>query len=630
MLKRSLLIVALALMLGGLQVSPVHAAPQTLTVTDCSNEFGPGTLGDAIATAASDSGDTITFSCSGTISLTSTLTISSDLTIDGSGHSIVIDGNDSVQIFFVDSGVNFSLNHLTLSHGYKSCSDNTCFSEGGAIDNSGTLTVTNSTLSDNTAECSSDGCRAYAGAIYNNGTLSITNSTLSGNIAECSSNCIAYAGAIYNYGTATITNSTFSGDTAKCSSNYCGAYGGAIYNYDGSLTITNSTLSDNTAECSGIACNAEGGALFNTGTPYLGATILSSNSPQSCDQYALNTDWGYNDSPDGTCLNGGTGDTTADPLLAPLGNYGGPTQTMALLPGSPAIDQIPLNYTYPNSGDNLCPANGTDQRGYPRPDVNETSCDIGAYETQDDAYGPTTGPAYDIESSNFSCSGGGSACVPLTGNAGACSLTFSCPNLSYGDVEAFGRPNNSSSGTPDELILFCSKQTASTYTYGYLDVVSHQGSLDYPAGTRSAPGIYGLADLGSITGQGTLIGGGGSEDNPSQRSSLSASAYDLARSIHGTVSGVQNTDNNADTLNSGGFTVTLSGTLHRVAVTGNTPTMSSYQGTISCQVGGSQGLALAQAGKDTAALAEGELEPLLGDNLYLPVMLTYLNSLPSS
>ena len=28
----------------------------------------------------------------------------------------------------------------------------------------------------------------------------------------------------------------------------------------------------------------------------------------------------------------------ANPGLAPLGNYGGPTRTIALLPGSPAID----------------------------------------------------------------------------------------------------------------------------------------------------------------------------------------------------------------------------------------------------------------------------------------------------
>ena len=59
-------------------------------------------------------------------------------------------------------------------------------------------------------------------------------------------------------------------------------------------------------------------------------------------------------------------------MLAPLGNYGGPTQTMALLPGSPAID----------AGSNaLIPAGvTTDQRGLPR--IVSGIVDIGAFESQ--------------------------------------------------------------------------------------------------------------------------------------------------------------------------------------------------------------------------------------------------------
>jgi hypothetical protein len=59
--------------------------------------------------------------------------------------------------------------------------------------------------------------------------------------------------------------------------------------------------------------------------------------------------------------------------LGPLANNGGPTQTLALLKGSSAIDAIPLS-----SG--LCPAR--DQRGHKRPDnPQESSCDIGAFES---------------------------------------------------------------------------------------------------------------------------------------------------------------------------------------------------------------------------------------------------------
>jgi hypothetical protein len=56
-----------------------------------------------------------------------------------------------------------------------------------------------------------------------------------------------------------------------------------------------------------------------------------------------------------------------DPLLGPSGNYGGSTQTTALLPGSPAID-----------AGNACLT--TDQRGVARPRV--AACDIGAFESQ--------------------------------------------------------------------------------------------------------------------------------------------------------------------------------------------------------------------------------------------------------
>jgi hypothetical protein len=70
--------------------------------------------------------------------------------------------------------------------------------------------------------------------------------------------------------------------------------------------------------------------------------------------------------------------STADPKLGPLADNGGPTQTMALLPGSPAID------TADNAICAAAPVNNLDQRGQTRPtDGNNDSvaaCDIGAYE----------------------------------------------------------------------------------------------------------------------------------------------------------------------------------------------------------------------------------------------------------
>ena len=63
--------------------------------------------------------------------------------------------------------------------------------------------------------------------------------------------------------------------------------------------------------------------------------------------------------------------TPADPLLGPLADHGGPTQTQALGAFSPAIDQVPLTSCL-----------STDQRGFPRPDeIGESACDVGAYES---------------------------------------------------------------------------------------------------------------------------------------------------------------------------------------------------------------------------------------------------------
>jgi hypothetical protein len=98
-------------------------------------------------------------------------------------------------------------------------------------------------------------------------------------------------------------------------------------------------------------------------------------------------DAGYNISDDNTCGFAKTGSANngdgINPLLSPAGlaNNGGPTKTIALQSGSPAIDAIPLA----QCTDQASPPNPLidDQRLYPRPDLCEAFCDIGAYEFQD-------------------------------------------------------------------------------------------------------------------------------------------------------------------------------------------------------------------------------------------------------
>ena len=91
---------------------------------------------------------------------------------------------------------------------------------------------------------------------------------------------------------------------------------------------------------------------------------------------------GYNLSSDNTCYFNGPGDlNNTNPLLGTLGSYGGPTETVPLLSGSPAIDAGNPNGCTDNLGHLL----KTDQRGQPRPNPEDTGgCDMGAFERQSD------------------------------------------------------------------------------------------------------------------------------------------------------------------------------------------------------------------------------------------------------
>jgi hypothetical protein len=261
--------------------------------------------------------------------------------------------------------------------------------------NGGTMTVTHSTFSSNGSTSNFlDG-----GAIFNGGTLTVTNSTFT-------ANCVGLAGGgICNInGTAAVINSTFTANRAS--------EGGAIFNYLGALTVTNSTFSDNMAVPGGGGSLGGGifingtilavtnstfsgnvpGAIFNynpaLAVPSIKSTILkASSSGGNCAGTIF--DAGYNISDDTSCGFSATGShNNTNPLLDPAGlaNNGGPTQTIALLPGSPALDTIPLAHCT----DQASPPNPiiTDQRLFPRPDPGGANCDIGAYDLQDKPFIP--------------------------------------------------------------------------------------------------------------------------------------------------------------------------------------------------------------------------------------------------
>lgn len=356
------------------QAQPAHAQ-STLTVTDCSSDSQLQT--DVSQANTDNDGDTITFSCGGDIKLSKTLTITGSMTIDGSGQTVTLDGQQQFGVFLVQSGANLTLNALTISNGIETFNPDLPGNLGGGLDNEGgTVRISNSTVSHNAVSSGGDG----GGIGSNGGTLTISNSTVSSNSAgnggggivdfggtltiadsTVSSNSAGIGGGIaIQGGTLTITQSTVS-------SNSSASKGGGIINVTATMSIANSTVSSNSASRSGGGIQTDFG-----GTTNISSSIIANNVGGNC--AGSLTDGGFNLSSDGSCNLTGAGSLQGvDPKLGLLANNGGPTQTMALQQGSPAID------AGPPAGS--CPA--TDQRGMPRPDNGEGVCDIGAYEFQD-------------------------------------------------------------------------------------------------------------------------------------------------------------------------------------------------------------------------------------------------------
>ena len=252
---------------------------------------------------------------------------------------------------------------------------------GGAVCNSGSLVVQNSLFVGNAASGGAGGSGAVGSY---QGDLGQTRwgagiGGLGGDGA---------GGALYNYGTASLLNSTIVSNVGSGGSGGngggdggCGGSGcGGIYGMSGHLWITNCTIALNSAFRGSGGAGGQGGSPGQPGVTGMAAgglqmsggmvvnTILASNAPGGNYSGPSSTDAGHNISSDDSCAftNAGSLNNT-DPMLGPLADNGGPTWTMALLPGSPAID----------AGDDAA-APPTDQRGFRRPFG--AGVDIGAYE----------------------------------------------------------------------------------------------------------------------------------------------------------------------------------------------------------------------------------------------------------
>ena len=296
---------------------------------------------DACAPGRARSGDTIQFSLGrrATIVLKRTLppiTARSGLTIFGGEEAkIVVSGDDKVRVLAVRRDARLDLRNITVADGFANGD-----SDGGQI----------------------------GGAIKNNGgTLRVFRSTISAN------NAVAIGGGIANIGGGTlrVKNSTFAGNRA-------GSAGGGILN-DGTLDLTYTTFYDNDAELIGGGIQ---NANSERATTTLDNTVLAKSTNGNINNVCAGgqcrgkvVDGGYNISDDASFrFTTQTSRGRTDPRFDPDGlqNNGGPTQTVALRPTSPAVNLIPKDT-------NGCGTTTTaDQRGTRRPQ--DHKCDAGAFE----------------------------------------------------------------------------------------------------------------------------------------------------------------------------------------------------------------------------------------------------------
>jgi hypothetical protein len=443
-LRRSTCAAAIAAALGATIAASSRAAsrspaeapapsPASIAVTNC-EDSGPGSLRDAVASAAS--GDTIDLgglACS-TITLTSGAieipqddlyikytphdgprpVIAANLqsrVFDHTGHGtlkiegvVVEDGkydnSEPFELVDADGGCIYSAGdvHLVASVVTNCIATATrgAHAAGGGIYAAGSITLVESVVSGNTATATAqfnDGGGLFAHgavaiyyssvsgnavygpgesgfgggiAVVNAGTAPsvIANSTIDGNIADIGG-ALMLSG-IATYGTAAmITNSTITGNTAS-------RYAAAGY-FRGPLTIVSSTIALNTSstgpaiditshvdpvriESSIVADNGNGSSDYDIGAQGYAITIAGSHDLviSAAPSIAL------------------PADTIVDePMLLPLADNGGPTRTLALGAGSPAVDR----------GDDDSGLS-FDQRGSPYPRVSGAAADIGACESE--------------------------------------------------------------------------------------------------------------------------------------------------------------------------------------------------------------------------------------------------------
>jgi len=378
---------------GGLDNDGIATLSQSIFTGNSTGYSGGGIYNDGALTigASTFTGNSATDSGGG-INNDATLVVTDSQFTDNtaSGGSLYGNGEGYVTSSLYGGGAIYSGGTITIVN--NTFTGNTTNGDGGGIYTSGTATVTNGVFTANEAAC--------AGGIFNNGVLTVNNSTFANSTGAFYGGGIWNAsfdggGSISQLATLSVTNCVFTNNAVD---GWCSAGSGIFGDGSGAITVSNSTFANNSTNglyngggitggspltitnCT-IVDNSGGGINNNNMT--INNTIVAGNTGYDVSGQIT----GYNN-----LIGNGTGitnlsslntsnlvGTTANPinpLLGLLQNNGGPTDTIALLQGSLAI----------NAGSNILAvdANGYpllyDQRGVGYPRTTNNTVDIGAYE----------------------------------------------------------------------------------------------------------------------------------------------------------------------------------------------------------------------------------------------------------
>jgi uncharacterized repeat protein (TIGR01451 family) len=355
--------------------------PIVIPVTNI-NDSGAGSLRDALT--AAQNGDTIQISSAlagGTLVLTSgELLINQNLTIlvpttPGGPSTLTISGNNLSRVFDIEgsaNGISLSLQNLTIENGLANGqAANVADAGAGLLINDqagGTITLTNLLITNNVVQAGANQ-DAQGGAIAFLGgsptRLILTNTSLTANQAIAQGGNGLGGGLYVSGGTVSLTDDAVAGNQVNGSS----GLGGGLYISDGTVSLTHVTVANNQANSTISGSNMGGGLFAGGGNVLLSNDTLAGNAAalggdvlhigsgavdafdsifanpgvtSPAPDFSGRLTYGDHNLIDDTA--GSTGFGTADgdllnvnAMLAPLGNYGGPTQTMPPLPGSPAI-----------------------------------------------------------------------------------------------------------------------------------------------------------------------------------------------------------------------------------------------------------------------------------------------------